>query len=168
LIALRFAGHGTSFAPIPVMATCHVPGPDRLTGAGLTATGRSSHWSLGTRTDPPDARTRRLRAMLGRIALIAAVILLGAVSHASAAVAVENAAEVGGAAVGTTVTIASFNPSFRSNLVLVVGLSFGGGAPGALTVTYGGVALALVPGTSRTSSDTFQHTELWYLVNPST
>src|ERR1700676_5053074 len=97
-------------------------------------------------------RTRRLAATMGRNALIAAVLLFGTASHALSAVAVQNAVEIGGAAAGTSATIVSFSPSFRANLVLVVGLSFGGGAPGGVTVTYGGVALTLVPGTSRTSS----------------
>ncbi len=82
---------------------------------------------------------------MGRNALIALLVSLGAASQARAAVAVQNTAEVGSGTTGTTVTIASFNPSFRSNLVLVVGLSFGGGvAPASVTVTYGGVALTLV------------------------
>ena len=113
-------------------------------------------------------RTRGLLARMGRDALTAAMLLLAAAGNARAQVAFQRTAEAGSGATGITVTIPSFDPSSASDLLLVVGLSFGGGvAPTGVSVTYGGVALTLVPGTSGTSSDNLQHTELWYLVNPS-
>jgi hypothetical protein len=52
-----------------------------------------------------------------------------------------------------------------TNRILVVGLS-SDGALTALTVKFGGVALSLVPGSSGTNGAT--HTEMWFLVAPST
>jgi hypothetical protein len=72
----------------------------------------------------------------------------------------QNSASV---ASGTTLSIAAFNPGAGSNRLLVVGIS-SQGAGGSMTVTFGGVALALVPGSSGTNGTT--HTEMWYLVNP--
>jgi hypothetical protein len=64
---------------------------------------------------------------------------------------------------GTTVSIAGFNPGAGANRLLVVGIS-SAGAGGSMAVTFGGVPLALVPGSSGTNGTT--HTEMWYLVNP--
>jgi len=64
----------------------------------------------------------------------------------------------------TSLTIAAFDPGSNLNRLLVVGLSTAG-APTGVSVTYGGVALTLATGTSVTNGST--HTEIWYLVNPS-
>jgi hypothetical protein len=82
---------------------------------------------------------------------------------AGTAVAVQNQASASTNS-AATLSIAAFNPGALSNRLLVVGLSSSATLP-SLTVTYGGVGLTLVPGSSGTNGAT--HTEMWYLVNPS-
>jgi subtilisin-like proprotein convertase family protein len=100
-------------------------------------------------------------SLLGSIALL----LLAVPRDVSAAVTVQNASKTS-ANGATTATITSFNPGGASNRVLVVGLTFGQGAPTGVSVTYGGVALSLASGTSATNGNA--HTEIWYLTSPST
>ena len=95
---------------------------------------------------------------------LAILLLLGAGSEAWAAVTVQSATKISSAS-ATTVTIPLFNPGGASNRVLVVGLSFGSGAPTGVTVTYGGISLALATGTFVTNGNA--HTEIWYLASPS-
>jgi peptidase C25-like protein len=94
----------------------------------------------------------------------AAVLLLSPVSSAWAAVTVQSTAKTSANSVATA-TIAAFNPGGASNRVLVVGLTFGQGAPTGVAVNYGGVSLTLAAGTSVTSGNA--HTEIWYLADPS-
>ena len=94
----------------------------------------------------------------------AAVLLVcGSVSDASGAVTVQGAAKTSASA-ATTATIASFDPGGASNRVLVVGLTFGQGAPANVNVTYAGFDLVLAPGTAVTRGNA--HTEIWYLTEP--
>src|SRR5262245_37170157 len=79
-----------------------------------------------------------------RIVGAGALSLLLFASDASAAITVQNSAKISATSV-TTATITSFNPGGAANRLLVVGLTFGQGAPTGLSVTYGGVALAQVP-----------------------
>ena len=91
-------------------------------------------------------------------------MLLSSAGGAWASVAVEASAKTSASSV-TTTTITSFNPGGAKNLVLVVGLTFGQGAPTGITVKYGAVSLSLAAGTSATNGNA--HTEIWYLTNPS-
>ena len=94
----------------------------------------------------------------------AALLLLATVSSAWAAVTFASTAKTSANSV-TTATIAAFNPGGAANRVLVVGLTFGQGAPTGVAVTYGGVNLTLATGTSVTNGNA--HTEIWYLTDPS-
>src|ERR1700680_3015876 len=127
---------GTSVALSLVMLS-HRVGRQRcrLVGARLIGICRALRQSL-------NARRGSLPAMMGRSALVAALVLLGAASQAWAAVSFQSTATANGTNV-TTVTSAAFNPGVGSNRLLVVGLSFGQGVPGSVAVTYGGVTLFL-------------------------
>jgi hypothetical protein len=87
-----------------------------------------------------------------------------AATNVEAAVSFQNTAKISASSVATA-TITSFNPGGAKNRLLIVGLTFGQGAPTGVTVKYGATSLALVPSTSATNGNA--HTELWYLVNPS-
>ena len=106
---------------------------------------------------------RGLRAAF-RVGVPVALLLLATVRSATASVTIQNASQTSAASV-TTATIASFDPGSWGNRVLVVGLTFGQGAPTGVGVTYGGVALVLAAGTSATNGTA--HTEIWYLTSPS-
>ena len=87
-----------------------------------------------------------MRSVLSRVACSAALLLLVTVSNASASVTVQNAVKTSASSV-TTATIVSFNPGGASHRVLVVGLTFGQGAPTGIAVTYGGLAIFPMAGT---------------------
>jgi len=97
------------------------------------------------------ARSSR-RTILGRILSIFAIVALFGVNRAEAAVTYQNTAKISASSV-TTTTISAFNPTGAKNRLLVVGLTFGQGAPTGVAVTYGGTSLALVPGTSATNGN---------------
>ena len=102
-------------------------------------------------------------AVAGRIACLAALLLLSTAS-AWADVSMDSSAKISASSVATA-TIPLFVTGASGNRVLVVGLTFGQGAPAAVVVKYGGVNLTLVPGTSKTQGNA--HTEIWSLLNPS-
>src|SRR5579872_294098 len=102
---------------------------------------------------------------LGRILCFTALMVALAARLALADVSYVNTAKTSASSVATA-TISAFNPGGAKNRLLVVGLTFGQGAPTGLTVKYGAASLALVPSTSATNGNA--HTELWYLVAPST
>ncbi|MGH9144342.1 MAG: C25 family cysteine peptidase [Vicinamibacterales bacterium] len=106
---------------------------------------------------------KTLLVAASRVSCLSALVLLIAVHDASASVSVGNAAKKSATA-ATTVTISSFDPGGASKRVLVVGLTFGQGAPTGVGVTCGGVALTLASGTSATNGNA--HTEIWYLTAP--
>jgi hypothetical protein len=101
---------------------------------------------------------------LGHILGICALVALLAPTSLEAAVSFQNTAKISASGVATA-SITSFNPGGAKNRVLVVGLTFGQGAPTGVTVKYGAASLALAPGTSATNGNA--HTEIWYLTNPS-
>src|SRR3954466_1840123 len=98
-----------------------------------------------------------------RVALPSALLSLTMVGAASASVSLQTATKTSAAST-TTATILSFDPGGASKRVLVVGLTFGQGAPTGVGVTFGGVALTLAAGTSATNGNA--HTEIWYLIAP--
>ena len=100
-----------------------------------------------------------------RRGVLAALLLLTLASQARAAVTYSASASAVSSS-ATSITLTSFNGGVGANRVLVVGLSFGQGAPAGVSVTFGGgQSFTLVPGTSGTNGNA--HVELWYLVRPS-
>jgi hypothetical protein len=72
-----------------------------------------------------------------RRGVLAALLLLTLASQARAAVTYSASASAVSSS-ATSITLTSFNGGVGANRVLVVGLSFGQGAPAGVRVTFGG------------------------------